>query len=63
MDIKFNDEAQTDIFRLMKHNVMFDKLPQEVKQWAESLPWNERRYVLSLCYILCASSPENKQNF
>jgi hypothetical protein len=63
MDIKFNDEAQTDIFRLMKHNVMFDKLPQEVKQWAESLPWNERRYVLSLCYILCASSPDKQAEF
>ena len=63
MDIEFNDEAQTDVFRLMKHNVMFDKLPPEVKQWAESLPWNERRYVLSLCYILCASSPDKQAEF
>lgn len=63
MDIKFNDEAQTDVFGLMKHNVMFDKLPPEVQQWAESLPWNQRRYVLSLCYILCASSPDKQAEF
>ncbi|VXD17397.1 cobyrinic acid a,c-diamide synthase [Planktothrix paucivesiculata] len=63
MNIEFNDEAEIDVFGLMKHNVMFDKLPPEVQQWAESLPWNERRYVLSLCYILCASSPEKQAEF
>lgn len=63
MNIEFNDEAEIDVFGLMKHNVMFEKLPPEVKQWAESLPWNQRRYVLSLCYILCASSPEKQAEF
>jgi hypothetical protein len=44
-------------------NNILDKLPLEVKQWAESLPWNQRRYVLSLSYILCASSPQKQAEF
>ncbi|WP_413164417.1 cobyrinic acid a,c-diamide synthase [Capilliphycus salinus ALCB114379] len=47
----------------LKTNALFDRLPAEVQQWAESLPWTERRYVLSLCYILCASSPEKQAEF
>ncbi len=44
-------------------NSLFDRLPSEVKNWAESLPWQERRYVLSLCHVLCGSSPETKAEF
>ncbi|MGE5658584.1 MAG: cobyrinic acid a,c-diamide synthase [Actinomycetota bacterium] len=44
-------------------DTIFERLPLEVKIWAESLPWNQRRYVLSLCYILCASSPEMQAEF
>ena len=44
-------------------NSLFARLPSEVKHWAESLPWKERRYVLSLCHILCGSSPETKAEF
>lgn len=47
----------------LKKNALFDRLPPEVQQWAESLPWNERRYVLSLSYILCGSSPEKQAEF
>ena len=39
-------------------DTVLEKLPVEVNKWAESLPWNQRRYVLSLCYTLCASTPE-----
>lgn len=44
-------------------DTMPEKLPIEVKNWAESLPWNQRRYVLSLCYILCASTPDLQAEF
>jgi hypothetical protein len=39
------------------------KLPPEAKQWVESLPWNQRRYVLSLCHFLCAASPNVQAEF
>lgn len=42
---------------------MLDKLPPEAKQWAEGLPWQQRRYLLSLCYLLCAASPEIQGQF
>lgn len=57
------DEQEDDVFYLMKSNHLFEKLPLEVQNWAESLPWNQRRYVLSLCYILCASSPDKQAEF
>lgn len=38
-------------------------LPPEAKQWAESLPWTQRRYVLSLCHLMCAASPETRAEF
>lgn len=42
---------------------VLQKLPPEAKAWAESLPWNQRRYVLSLCHLLCAASPEVQAEF
>jgi hypothetical protein len=39
------------------------KLPPEAKKWAESLPWNQRRYVLSLCHLLCAATPDIQAEF
>jgi hypothetical protein len=50
-------------FRELTRNGLYDELPKEVQKWAESLPWNERRYVLSLCYILCGSSPDLQAEF
>jgi hypothetical protein len=38
-------------------------LPLEARRWAESLPWTRRRYVLSLCYLMCAASPEVQAEF
>ncbi|SRR5579883_45370 len=38
-------------------------LPPEAKKWAEGLPWNQRRYVLSLCHLMCAASPEMRAGF
>jgi hypothetical protein len=42
---------------------MLEKLPKEAREWAESLPWKERRYVLSLCHLLCAASPDIQASF
>lgn len=42
---------------------VLSKLPLEAKQWAESLPWNHRRYVLSLCHLLCAATPDIQAEF
>ncbi|MCY7276066.1 MAG: hypothetical protein LH702_20580, partial [Phormidesmis sp. CAN_BIN44] len=42
---------------------ILNKLPSEAKNWAESLPWNQRRYVLSLCHLLCAATPDIQAEF
>ena len=52
-----------DFYRGSHTDTMLEKLPVEVKDWAESLPWNQRRYVLSLCYTLCASNAELQAEF
>ncbi len=46
-----------------KTESIFEKLPPEAKKWAESLPWNQRRYVLSLCHLLCAATPGMQADF
>jgi hypothetical protein len=38
-------------------------LPTQAKHWAESLSWQERRYLLSLCHLMCAASPETRAEF
>lgn len=38
-----------------------DRLPPDVRSWAENLPWEERRCILSLCHLLCAS-PQHVQS-
>ena len=52
-----------DLYRGSHTDTVLEKLPVEVKDWAESLPWNQRRYVLSLCYTLCASTPKLQADF
>ena len=42
---------------------IFEKLPPEACLWVEGLHWNERRYVLSLCHILCAATSEQQAEF
>ncbi|GAB4379819.1 MAG: hypothetical protein Kow00121_34770 [Elainellaceae cyanobacterium] len=39
------------------------KLPPEARSWVESLSWKQRRYVLSLCHLICAASPEVQAEF
>ncbi|RAQ39460.1 cobyrinic acid a,c-diamide synthase [Arthrospira sp. O9.13F] len=56
-------ESNADILAPLKNNILFDKLPPKAQEWAESLPWKQRRYLLSLCYIFCASPPEKQAEF
>lgn len=44
-------------------HTIIDKLPVEAKKWVESLPWKERSYLLSLCHLMCAASPEMQAEF
>lgn len=39
------------------------KLPPEARTWVESLSWQQRRYVLSLCHLMCAAPPEVQAEF
>jgi len=50
---------------LERHQIesILEKLPPEAKKWAESLPWMQRRYVLSLCHLMCAATPEMQAEF
>ena len=38
-------------------------IPIEVKKWVESLPLSQRRYVLSLCHLMCAVPIETQVEF
>jgi len=42
---------------------VLSKLPPDAKKWAESLPWHQRRYLLSLCHLMCAAAPETRAEF
>jgi len=42
---------------------ILEQLPQEVQEWAESLPWEQRRFILSFSFILCGSPPEKQAEF
>jgi len=42
---------------------ILERLPPEAKSWFESLPWHQRRYVLSLCHLMCAAPPEVQAEF
>lgn len=38
-------------------------LPPAAKSWLESLPWQNRRYVLLICHLICAAPPEVQAEF
>lgn len=42
---------------------VFGRLPPEAKVWLESLSWQQRRYVLSLCHLMCAAPSEVQAEF
>ena len=39
------------------------RVPHEARDWFESLPWKQRRYILSLCHLMCAAPPEVQAEF
>lgn len=51
------------IFELSSSEILFEELPPETKQWAESLPWDQRRHLLLLCHLICVSPPEIQAEF
>ncbi|MEM6254705.1 MAG: cobyrinic acid a,c-diamide synthase [Cyanobacteria bacterium P01_D01_bin.156] len=42
---------------------VIESLPSEAQQWLTGLSWVQRRYVLSLCHVMCATSPEGQARF
>lgn len=50
-------------FEHIRSNSFIEDLPPEAKNWAESLPWEQRRHVLLLCHLLCVSPPEKQADF
>lgn len=42
---------------------IFGSLPAEARSWLEGLPWEQRRYVLSLCHLMSALPPERQAEF
>ena len=42
---------------------ILENLPETSRDWFEQLSWRERRYVLSLCHLMCAASPEAQAQF
>ncbi len=61
MDEQF--DGTCDLPRFSDSENILLRLPPEVKNWAESLPWNQRRYVLSLCHLMVAATPEMRAEF
>ena len=43
--------------------IITDALPEEARAWLEGLPWVQRRYVLLLCHLLSAATPETQAEF
>ena len=51
------------IANVLDSSSILGRLPQEAKDWFERLSWQERRYVLSLCHLMCVASPEVRAEF
>jgi hypothetical protein len=44
-------------------DTILKRLPASAKTWLEGLSWQQRRYILSLCHLMCATSPEVQAEF
>jgi hypothetical protein len=51
------------ISRITNLESILGQLPDEAEQWFESLPWKQRRYVLSLCHLMRVATPEMQADF
>lgn len=52
----------TELQPLASESIL-SRLPLEAKEWAESLPWLQRRFLLSLCHLMVAATPETRAEF
>lgn len=48
---------------LVEADGVLGSLPLQARHWLQSLPWAQRRYVLSLCHLMCATPPELQAEF
>ena len=42
---------------------VLSSLPPEAQEWLTGLPWKQRRYVLSLCHLVCATPSAQQAEF
>jgi hypothetical protein len=42
---------------------VLEQLPLPARTWVESLSWQHRRYMLSLCHLMCAAPPNLQAEF
>lgn len=42
---------------------LLSRLPDEAKDWLTDLPWEQRRYILSLCHLVCATPAKEQTEF
>ncbi|MEM6450686.1 MAG: cobyrinic acid a,c-diamide synthase [Cyanobacteria bacterium P01_D01_bin.105] len=50
-------------FNLNHTTPILTDLPPEARDWLTSLPWQQRRYVLSLCHLVCATPSAQQAEF
>lgn len=51
------DSATSELISIL------NQLPIPARSWVESLSWENRRYLLSLCHLLCAASSQAQAEF
>lgn len=52
-----------DLNSLNSRVPVLSSLPSEARAWLSDLPWKERRYVLSLCHLVCATPSAQQAEF
>lgn len=57
------DPTEAIAVSLIHFDGILERLPSEAKTWFESLSWQQRRYVLSLCHLICAAPPDVQAEF
>ncbi|MGK7888255.1 MAG: cobyrinic acid a,c-diamide synthase [Leptolyngbyaceae cyanobacterium] len=62
LPIQSNPDEEDTIQYTPEENILAH-LPEAARAWFESLSWQERRYVLSLCHLMCVASPEAQAEF
>ncbi len=48
---------------LEKTTPIFSDLPSEARDWITQIPWAQRRYILLLCHLLCATETNQQAQF